>query len=136
MNSEQTILIVDDDAYFRFALATELRAAGFNVQSAHDGDQAIQILQNMAGLGNEIDLVITDLVMPVMDGSRLSSELRKNYPEISILVITGYFLEEVKREFMTQEGIEFLKKPITSDELLTMVAKMISVNKENGRTEH
>ena len=130
MNRKKTILLVDDDAYFRFAMATELRVAGFIVQSAHDGDRALQMLEDMAGLDSDIDIVITDLVMPRKDGFRFSTELRESYRDIPILVITGHLTEEAERELRILGRIQFLEKPFTPGELLSRVEGMISGNSE------
>ena len=130
MNRKQMILLVDDDAYFRFAMATELRVAGFIVQCAEDGDRALRMMENVDGHDMGIDLIITDLVMPRKDGFRFSTELRENHRDIPILVITGHLSEEMERELRTLERIEFLEKPFTPGELLSRVEGMISGNTE------
>jgi DNA-binding response OmpR family regulator len=130
MNHKKTILLVDDDAYFRFAMATELRVAGYIVQSAHDGDRALQMLEDMAGLDIDIDIVITDLVMPRKDGFRFSTELRQNHRDIPILVISGHFTEEAESELRILGRVQFLEKPFTPGELLARVEGMISGNSE------
>ncbi len=136
MTLKKMILLVDDDAYFRFAMAAELRAAGYIVQSAEDGDWALQMLEDDDGHGSGFDLIVTDLVMPRKDGFRFSNEVRKIYSDISILVITGYFFEEVEKELRDLGRIEFLEKPFEPSEFLSKVEGMISGSAECSSPDH
>ena len=78
------ILIIDDDEQVRFVLRKMLVRAGYEVVSAANGKQGLRMFQE-----NPTDLVITDILMPVMPGSRLISNLREEYPHVKIIAISG-----------------------------------------------
>jgi DNA-binding response OmpR family regulator len=130
MIRKKTILLVDDDASFRFAIATELRVAGYIVQCAEDGLRAIRMTEKDHEDMIDIDLIITDLVMPRMDGLEFSTELRESHPDIHILVITGNLSEEAEKDLRSLGRIDFLEKPFTPNELLSRVEGMISSDTE------
>jgi two-component system OmpR family response regulator len=136
INLQKMILLVDDDAYFRFAIAAELRAAGYIVQSAEDGDWALRMLEDDDGQGSSFDLIITDLVMPRKNGYMFSTELREIYRDIPILVISGYILEHVEKELRALGRIEFLEKPFEPSEFLSKVEGMISGDAECSPPDH
>jgi len=97
----KTILVIDDDKMI-LRLATEaLRnySGGFNVMTALNGKQALQIL----GASAKVDLVITDLKMPVMDGYELLSYMSKNHRNIPIIVMTGFGSPEIAKQ-LKQKG--------------------------------
>ncbi len=79
------ILVVDDQLMIRKILSRSLAAAGFKVAAAEDGLNALEILKE-----NTFDVMITDIMMPNMDGISLLLETRKVYPEMPVLIITGF----------------------------------------------
>jgi len=126
MKRKQLILLVDDDAYFRFAMATELRALGYLVVCAENGERAINmILENMEP-AMSIDLVITDLVMPRKDGLRFCRELREVNENLSVLVITGFMSADSERELRDLGCSDFLEKPFSPAELTEKVAMLLA----------
>ena len=80
-----SVLIVDDEPAVRETLADMLEVMGHRVLIADSGQNALQALA-----GNECDLVFTDLAMPEMDGWETSREIRKRWPEMSVVLVTGY----------------------------------------------
>jgi CheY-like chemotaxis protein len=80
-----SILVVDDEPSVRETLAEMLAAMGHNVLLAESGQNALQTLA-----GNNCDLVFTDLAMPEMDGWETTREIRKRWPEMSVVLVTGY----------------------------------------------
>ena len=80
-----SILVVDDEPSVRETLAEMLEVMGHRVELADSGHQAIQKLA-----GNHCDLVFTDLAMPEMDGWEMSREIRKRWPDLSVVLVTGY----------------------------------------------
>jgi DNA-binding response OmpR family regulator len=119
--SNGTILLVDDDAYFRFAMATELRATGYLVQSAENGERAIRMVEGTCSGDFGIDLVITDLVMPRKDGMRFCHEIRQIDADMPVLVISGNLSPEIQRELIGLGCGDFLEKPFTPADLLRKV---------------
>ena len=131
INKKKTILLVDDDGYFRFALATELRAQDYLVISAEDGERALKMLQDSGEPALIIDLVITDLVMPRKDGLSLCNEIRKLGRPVSVLVITGFMSDE-SEEMLREVGCtHHLEKPFTPDQLIKKIEEILE---ENSKT--
>jgi len=116
------ILVVDDSPVVKKIVTTTLMKKGFEVREALDGVAALEILLN-----EKIDLVITDLNMPKMDGLQLTREIRKNpmYKRIPIIMLTTNPSEEQKA---LEAGANlYLKKPVTSEELISHVQKFLGV---------
>jgi two-component system cell cycle sensor histidine kinase/response regulator CckA len=80
------ILVVDDEETLRATLTRALTRAGFDVRVAANGAEALAIVE----AGHDIDAVLTDLVMPVMDGRKLALTLRERVPHLPVLCMTGY----------------------------------------------
>lgn len=80
-----TVLVVDDEQGIRDMLARHLRFCGYEVHKAGNGREALELMESVA-----VDVVITDIVMPVMDGVELMNDLRRNHPTVAFVVITGY----------------------------------------------
>jgi len=125
MNPKKMILLVDDDAYFRFAMATELRALGYLVVCAENGERAIRMIEENQEPAMMIDLVITDLVMPRKDGLRLCKELREINEDLSVLVITGYMSADIEQELRDLGCSDYLEKPFTPTELIKKVEMLL-----------
>lgn len=116
------ILVVDDSPVVKKIVTTTLIKKGFEVREALDGVAALEILLN-----EKIDLVITDLNMPKMDGLQLTREIRKNptYKRIPVIMLTTNPSEEQKA---LEAGANlYLKKPVTSEELISHVQKFLGV---------
>lgn len=116
------ILVVDDSPVVKKIVTTTLVKKGFEVREALDGVAALEIL-----LSEKIDLVITDLNMPKMDGLQLTREIRKNptYKRIPVIMLTTNPSEEQKA---LEAGANlYLKKPVTSEELISHVQKFLGV---------
>ena len=125
MNYKKTILLVDDDAYFRFALATELRSIGYLVVCAEDGERAMRMIQMNTEPGLRVDLVITDLVMPKKDGLKFCNELKEIDEKTPVLVITGYLSEDIELELRKLGCTDFLEKPFTPIDLVDKVEMLL-----------
>ncbi len=111
------LLVVEDDATMRSALSQSLRGAGYEVESAENGLRALEKV-----LAAPIDLIISDVRMPVMDGVSALSKVRQDFPNIKTVLITGYSDDEpiVRALNLGIDGI--LKKPFAMSDLLTMVS--------------
>jgi CheY-like chemotaxis protein len=104
------ILVVDDEEEVRQALAETLVDFGYVVVTAASGEEALPVLVNDRGVG----LVITDVRMPGMSGLELADEIRRRWPEVKVVLISGYFLPESTPQ-------SFLKKPFHMKELASVV---------------
>ena len=110
------ILVVDDDAGIRTLFASVLTAAGYEVSSAADGDRALEVLGRQAA-----DVVITDLVMPNREGVATIHAIRKRYPRLKIVVISGAFGRSLLKVSEMLAADATLVKPVSPDQLLAAV---------------
>ncbi len=122
----QTILVVDDSPTVVKFVSFSLKNKGFNVVTACDGMDAVEKISNMTG---EVDLVITDLNMPNLDGYGLIDTLRHNekFSETPIIILTSEEAEEDKERGITVGASSYLVKPFKSALLLSEVSKYLNV---------
>jgi two-component system chemotaxis response regulator CheY len=118
----KTILIADDSESIRELVEFTLKRAGYNVLKSEDGEQAIQHLT-----GQTIDLVITDLNMPRVDGIALIREIRKNkdYSSVPVLLLTTESQVSKKDEAREAGATGWIVKPFVQEKLLAVVQKVI-----------
>jgi len=117
---KSSILIVDDSADTREMIRRHLQPYYTKVLTAASVDEAVEILQSM-----NFELVITDLKMPGASGLELVQYVRENYYNTGLMMVTGYATIEGAVEAMKQGVGEYLPKPFTGEELLTLVEKEI-----------
>ena len=122
----QTILVVDDSATVVKFVAFSLKNSGFDVVTACDGMDAIEKISN---LPDQVDLIITDLNMPNLDGYGLSDTLRENpqHSETPIIILTSEEAQEDRDKGMTAGASSYLVKPFKSSLLLSEVSKYLQV---------
>jgi len=114
------VLVVDDDESLRRVTQMHLEESGLTVSTAPNGDQALSILQTTPQ-----ELVIADLRMPGISGLDLLKIIRKEYPEIIVLLITAYGTVESAVEAMKAGAYDYLIKPVHPDELKLCVTKAL-----------
>jgi two-component system cell cycle sensor histidine kinase/response regulator CckA len=102
------ILIVEDEDMVRAVTEQALLRQGYEVETANDGAQALE----MFATGKRYDLVVSDVVMPNLDGPSMARRLRETYGEIRLLFISGY-AEEQLRESISLDNVAFLAKPFS-----------------------
>ena len=119
---QETILVVEDEEVVRNLVRNLLRTFGYNVLEARQGEEALQILQRQP---NGVDLVITDIVMPVMGGRQLGEHLASLNPNIRILYMSGYTDVAVVRQGTLGSDVAFLQKPFTPDVLARKVREVL-----------
>jgi two-component system cell cycle sensor histidine kinase/response regulator CckA len=107
-----TILLVEDEAMVRAVAERALTRHGYTVLSAENGEAALEILARE----DKVDLMISDVVMPTMDGPTTVREARKTHPDLPILFISGY-AEEQLRNSIDLERVAFLAKPFSVQKL-------------------
>jgi len=107
-----TVLLVEDEPMVRNVAERSLTRHGYTVITADNGEEALEILNR----GEPIDLLISDVVMPGMDGPTMVREARKSRPELKILFMSGY-AEEQLRKSIDIENVNFLPKPFSVTEL-------------------
>ncbi|MGD9158366.1 MAG: response regulator [Desulfobacteraceae bacterium] len=111
------ILIVDDEKSMRTSLALALRSPSYETSQVENGLEAIECLRNTS-----YDLLITDYVMPKMDGLQLMKRIKKQYPSLPVLVISG---DAPVQKFIEAGASGFLQKPFDVDEIKNLVCKQL-----------
>jgi len=107
-----TILLVEDEAMVRAVAERALTRQGYQVITANNGEEALELIEE----GTEFDLLISDVVMPQMDGPTLVRAARAKYPEIKVLFMSGY-AEEQLRKSIDIDRVSFLPKPFSVQQL-------------------
>jgi two-component system, cell cycle sensor histidine kinase and response regulator CckA len=120
--SRGRLLVVDDEESVLQVVVRTLQGQGYEVLSAVHGAKALECLEQVGG---SVDLVITDLVMPGMGGRELTSELRRRYPNLSIVWMSGHPREIEFRSAEQSEAVAFLQKPIPPQLLSETVAQVL-----------
>ncbi len=118
----ETILLVEDDPHIRDSLRMTLESLNYTVLTAANGRKALQLYQQNA---QQIDLVLTDLVMPEMGGEELLTTLKQDYPFLKAVVLSGYPLSEQSAGGKLIEDFVLYQKPITLEKLSQVVAQAL-----------
>jgi two-component system cell cycle sensor histidine kinase/response regulator CckA len=116
-----TVLLVEDEPMVRTVAERALTRHGYKVLTANNGEDALEIL----GAGEEVNLLISDVVMPLMDGPTMVREARKDRPELPILFMSGY-AEEQLRKSIDIDNVAFLPKPFSVQELAEAVRDVLA----------
>jgi two-component system NtrC family response regulator len=114
------ILVVDDDENLRWVLQTQLEQMGYVVSAAADGAAALEIIDREPPA-----LVLTDLKMPGISGMELLERVRREYPEVPVLIITAFGTIQSAVEAMRSGAYDYLTKPIDYDELSLAVSRVL-----------
>lgn len=110
------ILIVDDDGGMRLILGEFLLAKGFEIILAADGLEGLMVLSSV-----KIDLVISDVVMPGMDGKKFLREIKKRWPEMKVIMISGTLTEQGEAEILALGAFCYMKKPFFLPDLISKI---------------
>jgi CheY-like chemotaxis protein len=116
---KKNLLVVDDDMRNLFALTQILEEKGMNVLKAEDGKKAVDALQN----GHHIDLVLMDIMMPVMDGYEAMHAIRKEHKfnRLPIIALTAKAMKEDREKCIAAGANDYLTKPVNVDKLLSLM---------------
>jgi two-component system cell cycle sensor histidine kinase/response regulator CckA len=118
-----TVMLVEDEDPVRIFGARALRNKGYKVLEAKSGEAALDLIR---GTEEKIDLLITDVVMPRMDGPTLVRQVREIHPEMKVIFISGYAEDAFRKRLDSDAEIHFLPKPFTLKQLAGKVKEMIS----------
>ncbi|HUW73554.1 MAG TPA: PAS domain-containing protein [Methyloceanibacter sp.] len=113
-----TVLLVEDEDAVRSFAARALGQRGYQVLEASTGAEALEVFEGHDG---DVDLVVSDVVMPEMDGPTLMKELRKDHPDLKIIFISGYAEDAFRRNLAENEEFMFLQKPFDLKQLAAAV---------------
>ena len=115
----ESVLIIDDEKDLCSLIAEILSEKGYRVITANTGRQGTSKLRK-----NRPDLILLDLKLPDVEGTKLLSRIRKNYPQIPLLMISAYGNEEVKKKAKSLGAEQFIDKPFTPEGLLKEIKKI------------
>ena len=121
-NGERVLLIEDDPGVLKYA-ESALRQFGYSPFPALDGKQAIAVFQQEAG---NFDLILSDVVLPDINGLDLVVKLTEEHPGIPVIMCSGYTEDKVKQSIINNRGFGFVQKPYKVHELLKIIKETIT----------
>lgn len=119
---QKTVLLAEDEPTVRLMMKRVLERAGFLVMQASNGEEALAMAR---AHGSEIDILVTDVIMPGMGGGELSRVLRRERPGIRVLHVSGYTAGALQHHDVLQEGAAFLQKPFSPQTFLAKLQEVI-----------
>jgi len=122
LTGNERILIVEDEDVVRAFSARALQTTGYEVLEADGGEEALEVLDD---INWELDLLISDVVMPEMDGPTLLKEIRKKLPDLKVIFVSGYAEESVRNDLADNRSVEFLGKPYTLEDINKKVKEVL-----------
>jgi PAS domain S-box-containing protein len=126
----ESILLVEDDSALRAFVKRILHDNGYMVLDAGDGESAIKVAKDC---GQRLDLLITDIIMPKMNGRKLSELVQGLYPGIKVLYISGYTEDFLGENGILDKGLHFLRKPFNSTTMLQEVRRVLDTGTSFGK---
>jgi FixJ family two-component response regulator len=124
------ILVIDDETIIHESCARILREQGYEVDSAMNGQEALQKLQE-----RRYNLVLSDIKMPGMDGVQTLELMKRHAPDITVIMFTGFASVDTARATMKLGAFDYLPKPFTPDELLSAVQKALASERAARRQQ-
>ena len=118
------VLLVEDEDMVRAVAERALTRAGYSVTPASDGDEGLEIVRS----GAQFDLIVSDVVMPALDGPSMVREIRKLNPQIPVLFMSGYAEEQLRKEIDITD-VRFLPKPFTVQQITEKVGAVLAAAK-------
>ncbi|MEA1921205.1 MAG: ABC transporter substrate-binding protein [Pseudomonadota bacterium] len=120
----EVILLAEDDENIRKIVSRKLSRKGYQVIAAADGREALEKAKSHKG---SIDLLFTDVVMPVMGGKKLSEKIKELYPDIAILFASGYLDNNIHKDILNKG--EFINKPFSFEEVFSRIRQLLDKRK-------
>ncbi len=121
MPEKSRILVVDDEEALRTVLSTELTSEGYEVSTAADGGEAIDLVKD-----NNYDLVLLDIKMPNVDGFEVLKYVKENKPDMKVIMLTGFADLKNAIESKRLGAEDFVSKPYDLVDLLTTIERVLS----------
>jgi signal transduction histidine kinase/ActR/RegA family two-component response regulator len=129
INGTETVLLVEDEDVVRKMVLEILQLRGYDVLEARHGKEALALA---AGCGKSIHMMVTDVVMPQMNGPELAGHLEQSFPDLKVLYMSGYTDEAIVHHGVLDEGVAFLEKPFTPDALARKVREVLNSTMPEG----
>jgi two-component system cell cycle sensor histidine kinase/response regulator CckA len=121
-SGQETVLLVEDEPAILTLVSTMLRKQGYHVLSAAAPGEAIRIAENNSG---DIHLILTDIVMPEMNGRDLAKRILSLYPDLKCLFMSGYTADVIAHQDMEEDCSNFIQKPFAKAHLLTIISQIL-----------
>jgi CheY-like chemotaxis protein len=118
----ECVLVVEDDADVRAYVVETLQRLGYQVLEAADGESALALMDRH---DRNIELLLTDVVMPGMNGRKLAEEAKRRRPELRVLFMTGYSRNAIVHQGRLDPGVDLIQKPLTGPQLAAMVRTVL-----------
>ena len=128
LSGSATVLVVEDEDSVRMGGVRALQSRGYTVYEAASGVEALEVLEE---LGGKVDIIVSDVVMPEMDGPTLLRELRKKYTDIKFIFVSGYAEDAFAKNLPEDAKFGFLPKPFSLKQLATAVKDMLDGNMDH-----
>ncbi|MCX8279364.1 response regulator [Phyllobacterium sp. 0TCS1.6C] len=122
LSGSATVLLVEDEDAVRIGGLRALQSRGYTVHEASSGVEALEVMKELDG---KVDIVVSDVVMPEMDGPTLLRELRKEYGDIKFIFVSGYAEDAFAKNLPEDAKFGFLPKPFSLKQLATAVKEML-----------
>ena len=129
LKGSETILLVDDENIIIDVGQAMLRKLGYRVVISKSGLEAIEKIKDF---GNEIDLVIIDLIMPGMDGGKTFDRIREIHPQMPVLLSSGYAINRQATEILQRGCNGFIQKPFNIAELSYKIGNIVEAAREDA----
>ncbi|MDD3051780.1 MAG: response regulator, partial [Candidatus Cloacimonetes bacterium] len=128
-DADAVILLVEDNDMVRKVILDMLLRQGYTVYAFETGDKTMKFLSDFNG---EVDLLITDLIMPGINGKQLHYEVKRKYPELKAIYMSGYSVDAVSHYGIIEESIDYMQKPFIKSEFIRKIAETLKKDKRVG----
>jgi DNA-binding NtrC family response regulator len=125
------VMLVDDEEEFVSTLSSRIKKRGFSSSVAITGEQALQFVDDQVP-----DVMVLDLKMPGIDGMEVLKRVKKSYPKVKVIILTGHGSEKNKTEAFSLGAFGYLQKPVKIDELIEQIMRAYKSGKEDRRTKN
>jgi CheY-like chemotaxis protein len=123
LEGTETILLVEDEAVLRELIATALRSYGYTVLEASSGTEGLEIARAHAA---PIDLLLTDVVMPGMNGSELATQLLGDRPDLAVVFTSGYASDMIVQQRLADANADYIEKPYALADLGRLIRQLLA----------
>jgi CheY-like chemotaxis protein len=118
----ETIMVVEDESSLRKYIIDVLRPLGYKVLGAADGNEALRISADYA---EEIHLLLTDFIMPGLNGHEVANTMQKDRPDMKVIIMSGYTDDIIAQHGVLAEGINFIQKPVTVSKMASKIRTVL-----------
>jgi DNA-binding NtrC family response regulator len=129
----ETILLVEDETAILKMTTIMLKRLGYTLISASGPGEALRLCRSFSG---EIDMLMTDVVMPEMSGRDLADKLLRHYPNLKCLYMSGYTADVIAHHGVLDEGIQFINKPFSRQDLARKIREVLESSTASKQEEH